>query len=216
MSGSSRFAVHRIVAGPWAQNCYVVCSHGGDAVIVDPGGKPEAIGDCVAANRLRVHAVLNTHGHHDHLGALAQVVEAHGVPFGIHSGEAPVLGRVNFCRFAFHGLGPVEIPPVEFDLGTVTQLEFGDVEIAVVHTPGHTPGSVCFDLGGALLTGDALTGAPPGRSGLPESDQASLETSVRNLARHYRPDTVVYPGHGEPARLDRAVAELSAGVEAPA
>lgn len=210
MIGAGAVAVDRIAAGPWAQNCFVVAAGTGDAVVIDPGGQAERIVEAVEAGRLRLHAVLVTHGHHDHIGALPAVVEACGVPFGIHSGDARVLGRANFSRFAFHGLEPIEIPPVGIDLAAETALRFGALEVAVVHTPGHTPGGVCFEAGGELFTGDTLLANDPTGARLPESDPEVLRESVRRLAEAYPPDTVIHPGHGDPTVLGDAVAAAQA------
>lgn len=208
MIGTDAIAVDRIVAGPWDENCYVV-SAGGDAVVIDPGGEAERIVARIAAGRLRVHAVLATHGHHDHVGALAAVVGAYGVPFGIHSDDSRTLSRVNLSRFAFHRLEPIEIPPIGLDLAETSALSFGDLEIAVVHTPGHTPGSVCLEAGGMLFTGDALVPLDPGSAGPPEADAAALRASVRRLAAAYPAETAIHPGHGVPGPLDDAIAAIS-------
>lgn len=209
MIGTGAVAVDRIAAGPWAQNCYVVAA-AGDAVVIDPGGQAERIVESIGAGRLRLHAVLATHGHHDHVGALPAVVEAYEVPFGIHSGDARVLGRVNFSRFAFHGLEPIEIPPVGIDLAAATALCFGALEVSVVRTPGHTPGGVCFEAGGELFTGDTLLAADPADPSLPESDPELLRESVRHLAEAYPPETAIHPGHGDPTVLSHAVAAAEA------
>lgn len=206
MNAVDTVGVDPIVTGPLAANCYVVSSPGGDAVVVDPGGDAEAIAEHVEAKDLHPHAVLATHGHYDHVGALAEVVERYGVPFGIHSAEADSLKRVNFCRSVFHGLGRVAIPDVDLDLARVPELSFGDLELAVVHTPGHSPGSVCFEVAGMLLTGDTLMATHLGAADMPGSDPATLEDSARRLARDYPLDTVIHPGHGAPGRLGTAIA----------
>jgi hydroxyacylglutathione hydrolase len=206
-------AVHRIAAGPWDQSCYVVSTPGGDAVVVDPGGGPDRIVEHVASERLRVHSVLATHGHYDHVGALAEVVEAYDVPFGIHSAELRALSRVNLCRFVFHGLGPVELPPIGLDLAAVDNLRFGELEIAVVHTPGHSPGGVCLEAGGVLLTGDTLMATHAGDTDTRESEPAKLRASVQRLARTYPPEMAIYPGHGRPGRLADAAADAARTLE---
>lgn len=197
-------AVHRIVAGPWGENCYLVTA-GDDAVVIDPGGKADEIADCVLANRLCVHAVLATHGHPDHVGAVAEVVEAYDVPFAVHSGEAGALSRVNFYRFALE-LAPIAMPPIAIDLATTTALSFGQLEIAVLHTPGHSPGSVCLEIADMLFVGDALAteNAP-----MPGFDPRARSASARRLVRMHSPGTVVYPGHGAPSVLSDAVAGMS-------
>jgi hydroxyacylglutathione hydrolase len=198
-------AIHRIVSEPLAENCYVVSSVTGDAVVLDPGGEAEGIASHVAANGLCPHAVLNTHGHYDHVGAAAEIVGRYSVPFAIHSADTVALRRANFCRFAFHGLGRVDIPDIGLDLASVSELAFGDLEIAVIHAPGHSPGSVCLEIAGALFTGDTLMTKPVPHPDIPGYDPATLDASVRRLAGAYGSDTVIYPGHGEPGLLGDAV-----------
>jgi hydroxyacylglutathione hydrolase len=205
--------VQQIVAGPWSQNCYVVSVASGDSAVVDPGGSADSIARHIAANRLRVHAVLATHGHHDHVGALPDIVAMTDAPFGIHSGDSGLLRRVNFCRSMLHELGPIEMPPIGIDLAGTTALRFGDLELTVVHTPGHSPGSVCLEAAGVLLTGDTLMATQVGRADMPGSDSATLRASVDLLARTYAPDTAIHPGHGESGTLGDAVAGLATASE---
>lgn len=198
--------VGRVVTGPLAENCYVLSDKARNAVVVDPGEDFDRIARYVEGKRLQPRAVLATHAHHDHVGALAEFVESYGVPFGIHSRDSEILKRVNFYRLVFHELGPVEVPPIDIDFAVTTALSFGDVKMSVVHTPGHSPGSVCFDLGGRLLTGDTVMATHVGRGDLPGSDALELEASVRHLIDSYPPDTPIYPGHGEPGTLGDAAA----------
>jgi glyoxylase-like metal-dependent hydrolase (beta-lactamase superfamily II) len=202
---ASPVSIERIVAGAWDENCYVV-SAGADAVVVDPGGRAEAIAEHIARKRLHVHAVLATHGHHDHVGAVGELVEFHDAPFGVHSADARLLTRVNFCRSVFHGLGRVDLPPIGLDLADAhVPLRFGALELAVVHTPGHTPGSVCLATGGALLTGDTLMASEIGSTDIRGADAAALESSVRRLARDFGPTTAIHPGHGPTGTLGEAL-----------
>lgn len=210
MTVSCEATLRRIVAGPWSQNCYIV-SAGDDAVLVDPGGRPKRIVEQVAADRLRVHAVLVTHGHYDHVGALPETTMALGAPFAMHADDVRTLGRVNLYRYALHRWDPIEIPEIGLDLASAPHLTFGELRIGVLHTPGHTPGSVCFEVGGALLTGDTLTTSPAEDAETREVDPAALRASVRRLAGNYTAETVIHPGHGEPGSLGAAVASLGLG-----
>lgn len=167
------------------------------------------------ANGLRLHAVLATHAHHDHVGAASELLDSYDVPFAVHSGDDFVLKRLNLARFALSRLEPVPVPPIDIDLAEVTRLRFAALDAKVLHTPGHTPGSVCFEIGGALFTGDTLLSAEPGRTDFPGGDSRALRASIAGLTDAYPPRTPLLPGHGEPGALADAVAELPAREEEP-
>lgn len=182
----------------------------GDAVVIDPGGEFPQIRAHVAAAGLRVHAVINTHAHYDHLGAVVPVVEEYGVLFHLHPADEDLLRRANFFRTLFLGEEAIRIPTIDAELADATPLRFGALEIDVVHTPGHTPGSVCFEAGGELFTGDTVMARHLGRTDLPGGDRDALMSSVELLAQRYPRDTRVQPGHGEPASLGDVISRVAA------
>jgi hydroxyacylglutathione hydrolase len=190
----------RIVTGTWKQNCYVL-SVGSDAVVIDPGGEFQQIREHVTAARLRVHAVINTHAHYDHLGAVVPVVEEYGVPFHLHPADEHLLVRANFYRTLFLGVEPIQIPRVDLELRDGMSLPFGELQITVLHTPGHTPGSVCFECAGELFTGDTLMAKHVGRTDLPGGERELLLSSIERLSAQYPPEATIHPGHGRSASL---------------
>ncbi len=202
--------VARIVTGPWKENCYVVACAAGDAVVIDPGGEPAQIREHVAAAGLRVHAVVNTHAHYDHLGAVVPVVEEYGVPFHLHPDDADLLRRANFYRVLFLGEDSIRIPAVDVELADGDTLRFGALEVSVVHTPGHTPGSVCFEIAGELFTGDTVMAKQLGRTDLPGGDRDLLLSSVHLLAERYPTGTRLHPGHGPSALMGEVLPRLDA------
>jgi hydroxyacylglutathione hydrolase len=201
--------VFRIVTGPWKENCYVV-SASGDAVVIDPGGEFERIQEHVSGAGLTVHAVINTHAHYDHLGAVVPVVEAHGAPFHLHGADAGLLKRANFYRALFLGEETIRIPGVDVDLDGVTSLRFGALEVGVLHTPGHTPGSVCFAVDGELFTGDTVMARHLGRTDLPGADRELLLESARALVEGHPRGTRLYPGHGPETSIADVAPQLEA------
>jgi hydroxyacylglutathione hydrolase len=193
--------VARIVTGRWRENCYIASSPDGDAVVIDPGGELAQIQAHVAEGELRVHAVINTHAHYDHLGAVVPVVEQYGAPFHLHPADEDLLRRANFYRTLFLGEESIQIPSADRPLEDGAHLRFGSLEVGVVHTPGHTPGSVCFECDGELFTGDTVMARHLGRTDLPGGDREQLLASVALLGERYPAGTVLHPGHGEAAAL---------------
>lgn len=216
--------IRQCVVGPLDTNCYVVSSRAsGRAVIIDPGGDAAAV--AAAVNGLDVTAILLTHTHFDHVMALPMLVDQCDVPVYAHAAERQVWAH-ELDYLDRHG---------HFDAGTTTQAlldsvpgslapngplwdgQFQDVhagqtwaldshlEVAALHTPGHTPGGLTFILPGHLLTGDTLFPGGPGLTGWPLSDFPTIMASVGLLVQ-YPVSTVVLPGHG-PA--------TSIGVERP-
>jgi hydroxyacylglutathione hydrolase len=200
--------VESIVTGRWKENCYVASSPAGDAVVIDPGGELDRIKAHVAEGDLRVHAVLNTHAHYDHLGAVVPVCETYGVPFHLHPADEDLLRRANFYRTLFLGEESIRIPSVDAELADGTLLRFGSLEVGVAHTPGHTPGSVCFECDGELFTGDTVMAEHLGRTDLPGGDRELLLRSVTLLAERHPSETLLHPGHGEQARLGEVLSRL--------
>jgi hydroxyacylglutathione hydrolase len=187
------------VNGGLQENCYVV-ARGADAAIVDPGGAVEDVAAHVARHGLNVRAVLATHAHPDHVAAAATVVEAYRVPFHLHPADERLLARASFYRQVLHGEEPIEVPGVDVSLADVSRLCFGALEVEVIHTPGHTPGGVCFRVGGDVFTGDTLGPDHIGRTDLPGGDREALDRSLAELAARCPPDAAIRPGHGGAAR----------------
>jgi glyoxylase-like metal-dependent hydrolase (beta-lactamase superfamily II) len=166
-----------VVTEPLENNVYLVaCARTGDAVIVDAAGEAERILDAAAG--LRVRSVLTTHGHPDHIGAARQVSEHLGVPFRIHPADV-----------ALTGLEP------DLALSDGEEIPVGEGMLRVVHTPGHTPGSVCFSAPPLLFSGDTLFPGGPGKTGDPERF-AEIMRSLEDRLFTLPDDTVVFPGHG--------------------
>lgn len=168
--------VAKLVVGPLETNAYVVASRRtGDAVLIDAADDPGRLVSALGGLTLR--AVMTTHGHWDHVQAVEGVVEATGAPFLIHAADEQLAGRRS---------DRVLTP------GTLTA---GELELEVIHTPGHTPGSTCFAIGDVVFTGDTLFPGGPGKTtGGADFDQiiAGIETLLFT-----RPDgTLVMPGHG--------------------
>ena len=176
--------VHRLVVGPVENNVYVVrCSRTGRAALIDAANEPERLVPLV--DELGVELVLTTHGHWDHVGAVAEM-RAAGVPVWVRSEDAAHLPGHD--RLIHDG----EVVAV------------GELGLRAIHTPGHTPGSVCFALEGrpVLFTGDTLFPGGPGNTSFEGGDFAAIITSIEDrLFRPFAAATTFWPGHGAPSTL---------------
>ena len=196
--------VKRIVTGPLKENCYVVDDESWNAIVIDPGGEAEAIIRHVSSKSLRVTAVVNTHGHYDHVGAVEEIKVAFGAPFYMHSRDERLMKNANLYSYFFGSREQIRIPRIDFVLDEVKQLDFGGLGVQVIETPGHTPGGVSLLIGECLFTGDTLFKDRIGRTDLPGGDLSALRRSIELLSK-YPPETVIFPGHGETGLLGQAL-----------
>jgi hydroxyacylglutathione hydrolase len=178
---------------PFDTNCWLVAAEGGDdAVVVDPGFEPARVHALLDAAGKHPVAVLATHGHYDHVGGASEVCGAE-IPFYIHEADEPALTDAKAWGSGF----PTPPVPVK-DVRTVAEgdvLELAGFRIEVMHTPGHTPGSVCFRAEALLWSGDLVFKGAIGRYDFPNSSAADMERSLRRFLE--LPDQLpVYPGHG--------------------
>jgi hydroxyacylglutathione hydrolase len=212
--------VRSFMVGPVQENCYIVSADGdgdsaapGDgrrrAVIVDPGEEPERLLEAARALDVEIEAILITHCHFDHIGAVAPLARATGAPVYCPEIERPLLSDV--MSWVPPGFGPFESYEAEHTISGGERLTLAGLDIEVLFTPGHSPGHVTYAIapsasGGeadraagpserALLSGDVLFQGSVGRVDLPGGDWPTLERSIGSLLRAFPPQTVVYPGH---------------------
>ncbi len=176
VASESNLHLHTLPLGEWSTNCYVLTC-GQESLIVDPAAEAESILAAVAGTTVK--AILLTHAHPDHLQALAAVRQATGAPLGLHPADAAAFGVQG-----------------DFDLADGAVLSLGDAELRVVHTPGHTPGSVCLRFDRRAIVGDTLFPGGPGHSDTPEA-LAQILASLQDKVFTWPDDTIFYPGHGE-------------------
>jgi hydroxyacylglutathione hydrolase len=203
----SALDVRAFTVGPVQENCYIVraadaggAASGGDpapAVIVDPGDEPQRLLDAIAALNVKIEAILLTHCHFDHIGAVAPVARATGAPVYCPEIERPLL--TDIMAFVPPGFGPFESYDPEHTVSGGERLHLAGLDFDVIFTPGHSPGHVTYAVRSpthpALLSGDVLFQGSVGRVDLPGGDWPTLERSIGSLLAAYPPDTVVYPGH---------------------
>ena len=188
-------------AGPFECNCTVLaCGDTKDAVVIDPGGEVERIAEIIAQYDLTVRAIIHTHAHLDHIYCTRDVKEAHGGSICLHQGDAFLYDGIAM-QAAMFGWKVRETMAVErwIDHGDV--IEMGNKRLSVIHTPGHTPGSVCFSVEGLLFAGDTLFRRSIGRTDLPGGDGKQLLRSIKERLYTRDPDTLVIPGHGPTTKI---------------
>ena len=187
-----------IVVGELGVNCYLLAdSQTKEGVVIDPGAEPERILSAVRKSGMKVVAVLNTHGHFDHIGGNRKVTEATGAPLMINKEDGPFLSRASTSA-KMYGLNADDSPGPSSYLAEGDLIHFGGHEIRVIHIPGHSPGGCCFYLekDGILISGDSLFAESIGRTDLPGGSQTQLVGAIRTKLMTL-PETVkVFPGHG--------------------
>jgi hydroxyacylglutathione hydrolase len=187
--------VRAFSVGPVQENSYIVRANGeaSTAVIVDPGDEPERLLTAIDALGVEIEAILITHCHFDHIGAVAPVARATGAPVYCPEIERPILADV--MSWVPPGFGPFESYEADHTVAGGERLSLAGLDIEVIFTPGHSPGHVTYAVPGALLSGDVLFQGSVGRVDLPGGSWPTLERSIASLLKVYPPETVVYPGH---------------------
>lgn len=190
-----------VVVGPLETNCYLVfCSQTLKCAVVDPGAEPKKIFQAIEENNLQPVLLINTHGHVDHVGANKDVKEKYDIPLCIHPSDQTLLKKAHQSGLSFL-LGTKNSPPPDRLLNEGDHLPIGKSRLKVIHTPGHSPGSICLLGDGFVLSGDALFFRGVGRTDLPGGSWNDLENSVRNKILTLSEEMIVLPGHGPSTRI---------------
>lgn len=194
----------RITAGIYATNCYIIgCENTGQGVVVDPGGDAERIMQAVAKNGLDIKYIILTHGHFDHIGALKGIKDRTNAKIAIQAGDAHMLQGPGKSLAALVGSSAGTVSP-DVLLKDGDRIKVGNIEMEIIHTPGHTPGGICIKIGdGVLISGDTLFAGSVGRTDLPGGDFDKLMHSIKTKLVTLPDDTKVYPGHGVATTIAR-------------
>jgi hydroxyacylglutathione hydrolase len=213
--------VRTFTVGPVQENAYLVRADGQAtrALMIDPGEEPQRLLDAAAALGAEIEAILITHCHFDHIGAVAPVARATGAPVYCPEIELGVL--TDIMKWTMPGFGPFESWQAEHTVKGGERLRLADMDVEVLFTPGHSPGHVTYAIASAegsasteddkgsasgqraLLSGDVLFQGSVGRVDLPGGDWATLERSIGMLMDRFERDTIVYPGHMGATTLGR-------------
>ncbi len=181
--------------GPLQANCYILgCEQTRQAAVIDPGGDGDRILMALAKEGLKVAAILNTHGHFDHVGGNNALKSATGAPLMIHRQDAPMLIHLAASAAAW-GLQAENSPEPDRLLEDGDSVTFGTITLQVLHTPGHTPGGISLYTPGVVFVGDTLFAGSIGRTDFPGGDFDTLIDAIRTKLFILPDETVVYAGH---------------------
>lgn len=191
--------IKRLVVGPLQSNCYVVIDEASNSLaVIDPGGDASTISRVVAESGARLTHILLTHGHPDHVfsaGALQE--EFPDASLLMHEQDADVMSS-DIMGFITQFYDMQEYRPMRPSgyVGDGQRMAVGELELTVIHTPGHSPGSVCYIAGDVAFTGDTLFAGGIGRTDLPGGSYQQLMQSIQSKLLKLSDDTTIYPGHG--------------------
>lgn len=191
--------VRALSVGGLGTNCYIVTDNNRHAAVIDPGDEAARILDMLKKHGAVLKAVLLTHAHFDHMGALAALVQESGTPVYVHRDDLSAMtdGVKNLSAVFGMPLRTVATATPLTDGDTVT---VGDMTFTVLHTPGHTPGSCCYRLDDVLFSGDTLFCESIGRTDFPGGDIHAMKASLARLLT-LQGDITVYPGHDAPTTI---------------
>ncbi len=189
--------------GPLQANCHILRDPAGPAVIIDPGGDADRI--MARCRDLRPEQVLLTHGHVDHVAAARALQRDLGLPVLAHPEDWHFVAKPH--PYFAQMVGGVEPCTPDGELSDGQEIHVGAISLRVMHTPGHSLGSVCLQWGDDIFTGDTLFAGSVGRTDLPGGDWDTLAQSLRRLVATLSPEAVVYPGHGPSTTMRDELAE---------
>lgn len=201
--------VRTLLNGPIEENCYLLNIEGkSEAWVIDPGSSAPQLKKSIDEAGLKPVLILATHGHFDHVGAVWALCEAYGAPFACHAADFPVLDALE-DSYMMYGMGKTKRPVVSREIHDGEIIELGGLSLKALHTPGHTPGGLCFfhQESQSLFSGDTLFYRSVGRSDFEGGDQALLFKSIKEKLFSLPDATTVYPGHGQPTLIGKEKSE---------
>ena len=191
-----------LVVGPLQCNCYIVgdpATH--EAIVIDPGDDADRLAESIASKGLTITAIVATHAHFDHVVAAERLRALTGAPFFLHADDKPLLAWVQESGRMFLGIDLPPPPEVDTEAREGDRLVAGAMGLEVVHTPGHSPGSISLVSDDAIFSGDTLFAGSIGRTDLPGGDTQALLGAVKDKLFRLDAGLGVYPGHGPATTL---------------
>jgi hydroxyacylglutathione hydrolase len=195
--------IRSMQVGPLGANCYIIgCKETRNAAVIDPGGDADKILLALANDQLTLKAIINTHGHFDHVSANKDLKKASGADLMIHPDDVPMLTHLAQAA-AQWGMRSEDSPAPDRLLNEGDTITVGTIQLMVFHTPGHTPGGISLYAEKAVFVGDTLFAGSIGRTDFPGGDFNTLISSIHNKLFTLPEDTTVYTGHMEPTTIGK-------------
>ncbi|MFO7815743.1 MAG: MBL fold metallo-hydrolase [Halanaerobiales bacterium] len=185
-------------------NCYLIGKKNSKAIVIDPGDDINKIMDMINKNDVKVKKIVNTHGHFDHISANQELKEKTGAKIYIHESDSEALINPNKNLSTHLGKNNhLKLDKADYTINEGDIIKIEDYKFEVLHTPGHSPGSICLFDGDnkVLISGDTIFSMGVGRTDFPGSSQAELIDSIENKILPLPEDVEVYPGHGQATKI---------------
>ena len=193
--------VETFTLGELEENAYLVLDEASSVcVAIDPGDGPKPLVERIERDGLKLAAILLTHGHWDHIAGIKKMRAAFDAPVYLHEADVPLYSHV-VEQAAFFGSSAERLPPLDRQVKGGDVIEAGPLRFEVIHTPGHTPGGVCYKLGDIVFVGDTIFAGSIGRTDLPGGSWEQLLDSIRRRILALDDTVILYPGHGPPTTV---------------
>lgn len=194
--------VHGIVVGVFQENCWVIGNRRtGEAICIDPGDQAADILHMASEMGVRIKAIANSHAHVDHILGVREIQRETGAKFYMHTAEAPIAAMAAQTALRFTGQAAEDPPAPDFSPIDGDEIDVDGLKLRVIHTPGHTPGSLSYYTEGLLFSGDTLFAGSIGRTDLPGGDYEQEMASIIDKLLVLPDETVVLPGHMQETRI---------------
>ena len=188
--------IENIVVGPLEVNCYILgCDDTREAAIIDPGGDADKIIKAIEKGKFIPKLIINTHAHFDHVGGVKAIQDHFKIDFLLHKDDLFLIENLDEQATSF-GLGSIPRPEVNKFVNNEDMVSFGQKVIKVIHTPGHTPGGVCYYVDNSIFVGDTMFAGSIGRTDFPGSSYETLIKSIKERLFPLGDSVTVYSGHG--------------------
>lgn len=202
MQVANELKVHGVVVGVFQENCWVIGSgRTREAIVIDPGDEPETILALAKEMGLNVKLIVASHAHLDHIMGARGVHDETAAPFRLHPADYELARQMPASAARFLGHEPPPAPEPSTPLNDGDTVEVDGLQLRVIHTPGHTPGSVSFYGDGLLFSGDTLFRGSIGRTDLPGGDYGQIMQSIISRLLPLPDETIVLPGHMQETRI---------------